>query len=135
MINDVYVSGRLGRDPELKVSTNGTKIVSFSFAVEDINKKTNWINCKAFNKQGEFINTYLHKGDKAFIHARIDSWFLPEKNGTPAKSGIDFIILNIESVPKDKNTSEFKVDTVADSIEQPHEAAPTIEITSDDLPF
>ena len=63
-MNSVVIMGRLGKDPEIRVSQNNTKVARFSLAVDRRFKKdvTDWLNCVAFGKTAEFIEKYFHKG-------------------------------------------------------------------------
>lgn len=57
--------GRLGRDPEMRYTTNGKAVVSFSLGVNRDGKKdeTDWINFVAWEKTSEVIAKHCHKGD------------------------------------------------------------------------
>lgn len=70
--NTVILIGRLTKDPEVRYSQgqNGSMaIASFSLAVDrgDQNHNTDFINCKAFGKRGEFAEKYLKKGTKVVV--------------------------------------------------------------------
>ena len=88
----VVVEGSLGRDPELKATSGGTKVANFSVAVEDgygDKVKTSWINIVAFDpkeKEGErapdryklasFAERFLKKGKVIRVIGKLDvrSW-------------------------------------------------------------
>lgn len=59
------VTGRLGRDAELKTTQSGKKVLSFSIA-DDIGwgdkKRTQWISCALFGDRAEKLAQYLTKG-------------------------------------------------------------------------
>lgn len=57
--------GRLGRDPDMRYTTSGKAVVSFSLGVNRDGKKdeTDWINFVAWEKTAEVIAKYCHKGD------------------------------------------------------------------------
>lgn len=64
-MNKVVLIGRLTKDPELRYAAgSGTAICKFTLAVNRPFKKdeTDFINCIAFNKQGEAIVQYVTKG-------------------------------------------------------------------------
>lgn len=61
----VVVVGNLGKDPEIRSTPSGKKIASFSLAVDQgygDSKKTEWINCIAWEKLAELAEKYLKKG-------------------------------------------------------------------------
>lgn len=70
--------GRLTVDPEIRVTDSGKKVASYRLAV-DRNVKTegqpesDFINCTAWGKTGEFAEKYLHKGMKIAIEGRIQT--------------------------------------------------------------
>ena len=64
-MNSANITGRLGRDIELRYAESGTAIARFTVAVDRFAKgkrDTDWINVTAFGKQAENASQYLHKG-------------------------------------------------------------------------
>jgi single-strand DNA-binding protein len=57
--------GRLGKDPDMRYTTSGKAVVSFSLAVNRDGKKdeSDWIDFVAWEKTAEVISQYCHKGD------------------------------------------------------------------------
>lgn len=89
-LNKVMLIGRLTRDPETRVFSNGGKVAKFGFAVN--NRKKNqqtgqwedepvWLDIEAFNR-GEFgktadqVEQNLRKGRQIYIegHLKLDQW-------------------------------------------------------------
>lgn len=61
----ICVTGRLGRDAELKSIQSGKKVLSFSIADEvgwGEKKRTQWIKCALFGDRAEKLAPYLTKG-------------------------------------------------------------------------
>jgi len=78
-MNKVIITGRLGRDVEVKVLNDTTKVGNFSVAVDvgyGDKKKTSWINCTAWNKTAEIMNQYLTKGSQVLLEGEWcqESW-------------------------------------------------------------
>ena len=70
--NKVILGGRLTADPEIKSTTTGIQVVSFSVAVnrrvaKNAEQKTDFINCRAWRERAEFISRYFHKGSSICI--------------------------------------------------------------------
>lgn len=67
-MNSVQLTGRLTRDPVVRYSNSGKAVASFTLAVDrqyKSNEQTaDFINCKAFDKNAEFIEKYFCKGKK-----------------------------------------------------------------------
>ena len=73
------VGGTLGRDPESRSTSGGTKVVNFSVAVEKgfgEKASTSWFNIIAFDKNAEFAEKYLKKGKPVVISGdlQVRSW-------------------------------------------------------------
>ena len=70
MINKVILMGRLTRDPELRHTGKGTPVTTFSIAIDNgygDNKRTDFVNCLAWNKTAEFVTNYFAKGKMIVI--------------------------------------------------------------------
>ena len=79
MINKVILMGRLTRDPEMRHTNSGTPVTTFSIAIDNgygDNKRTDFVNCLAWNKTAEFVTKYFTKGKMIIVIGRIPtrSW-------------------------------------------------------------
>ncbi len=80
-VNKVILVGRLGRDPDIRYSPNGTPIANFSVATDERvpagggnwEDKTEWHRIIAFGKLAEICGNYLSKGRLVFIDGSIRS--------------------------------------------------------------
>ena len=79
-MNKVILSGRLTKDPEVRYSQgdNPTCIARYTLASDRKyskadDKQTDFINCVAFGKSGEFAEKYLKKGTKILVVGRIQT--------------------------------------------------------------
>lgn len=77
-LNIITISGRLGRDPESKVTNDGQEWCTFSVAVNRYAKKgeenkADWFNCTAFGKTSAFICKFFKKGDGITIAGHMQS--------------------------------------------------------------
>lgn len=89
MLNKVLLMGRLTRDPEVRYTQgeNATACASFTLAVDRKYKRqgeetqADFISCKAFSKQAEFIEKYIHKGTKVVVVGRIQTGSYTNKEG------------------------------------------------------
>lgn len=77
-INQVILMGRLTRDPEVRTTTTGKTITSFSLAVDRGGEgdQTDFFDITAWEKLGELVNQYLSKGRRCLVQGRLrqDSW-------------------------------------------------------------
>jgi single-strand DNA-binding protein len=82
--NKVLLVGNLTRDPQLSVLPSQTSVVDFGLAVnrrwrgQDGQQKEEvcFVDCTAFGKTGEAINTYMRKGRQILVEGRLhqDTW-------------------------------------------------------------
>ena len=87
-MNKVILIGRLTKNPEVRY-TQGEKpmaIASYSLAVDRMYKidgepSADFINCKAFGKQGEFAEKYLRKGMKIAVTGHIQTGSYTNRDG------------------------------------------------------
>lgn len=76
MLNKVILLGRLTKDPELRRTDSGKAVATFTVAVDNghgENKKTDFINCVAWEKTAEFINNWFGKGRMIALVGRIST--------------------------------------------------------------
>jgi single-strand DNA-binding protein len=88
-LNRVQLIGRLGRDPELKNTSGGKKVCSFSLAVNrnwknregESQEATEWFNIEAWERLAEICGEFLTKGSLIFLEGRLQTDTY-EQNGT-----------------------------------------------------
>ena len=79
MLNCVNLIGRLTKNPELKTTTSGLSVVSFTLAVDRSYAKqggekiTDFINCVAWRKTAEFLSQYFKKGSLLALQGSIQT--------------------------------------------------------------
>ncbi len=82
-LNYTVIMGRLVRDPELRRTTTGKAVVSFTVAVDNFGKDSgaSFIPCVAWEKTGEFISNYFFKGSQVAVEGRLASRQYETKDG------------------------------------------------------
>lgn len=89
MLNQCQFIGNLGKDPEIRQTTNGNKVASFSVAVTEkwkskageMQERTEWVNVVVWSEGlVGVVEKYLSKGSKVFISGKMQTrkW---EKDG------------------------------------------------------
>ena len=102
-INRVNISGNLTRDPELRMTSGGTQVLSFGVAVNDRRRNPqtgewedypNFVDCTMFGARAEAVSRYLSKGSKVAIEGKLrySSW---ERDGQ-RRSKLEVIVDEIE---------------------------------------
>ncbi len=88
-LNKVMLIGNLGKDPEVRYTTSGTAVASFSVATTDKFKnksgeweeKTEWHNVTLWARLAEIAGEYLSKGKTVYIEGRLQTRKWQDKEG------------------------------------------------------
>ena len=88
-LNKVMLVGRLGKDPELRYTTDGTPVATFTMATSETFKdrsgvkqeRTEWHTIVAWRKLAEIAGEYLKKGRLVYIEGKIQSREWEGKDG------------------------------------------------------
>lgn len=116
-MNRVIEIGRATKDIELKTTTSGKSVVSFSIAVKrnfkngEGNYESDFFDCIAFGKLAETISRYIHKGDLFGVVGKLQTRTYLDKQGNNRKS-TDIIVEDIEFLTSKKEQparEEFKI--------------------------
>lgn len=87
MINNVVLMGRLTADPELRTTTTGKSVASFSIAIDrgyaknSEEKQTDFINIVAWERTAEFVCRYFAKGAMIALQGSIQTRRYEDKTG------------------------------------------------------
>ena len=80
MLNRVVLIGRLTRDPELRTTSTGKSVVSFSIAVQKRIKPQNpndpdadFFRVTAWGQTAEFVSNYMSKGRLVAVDGRLET--------------------------------------------------------------
>jgi len=92
-INKVILLGRLGADPEMRYTTDGTPVATFRMVTSESYKdrsgekqeKSEWHTVVAWRKLAEIIGEYLKKGKLVFIEGKIQSREYEGRDGVKRK--------------------------------------------------
>ena len=131
MVNRVTLIGRLGADPEIKITQEGKTIARFSIATDesyldnDGNKIeiTEWHRIVVFGKLAEIVKEYFEKGRLCFIEGKLRTRQWEDKKGNK-KWTTEVIAKNIRLL--DKKIKENSNEGEKENLE---------EINEDDCPF
>ncbi len=88
-LNKVMLIGNLGRDPELRYTTSGVAVTTFTIATNEswkdqdgnLQERTEWHNIVAWRKLAEICGEWLKKGKKVYIEGRLQTRSYDDKNG------------------------------------------------------
>lgn len=110
MLNRVILMGRITQDLELKQTTGGTSVLSFSVAVDrnfvkqGEERQTDFINCVAWRQQAEFISKYFGKGRMIALEGNLRTRTYDDRNGT--KHYVTEVFVDSVSFTGEKSSAE-----------------------------
>jgi len=86
-MNQVMLTGRLTRDPDIRYTPSGVAVCRFTIAVPrqfktSDGKDADFINCTAWRNSAEFMAEYLKKGDPVILSGRIQQRTWQAQDGT-----------------------------------------------------
>ncbi|MDB4871034.1 MAG: single-strand binding protein [Gemmatimonadales bacterium] len=83
-LNKVMLIGNLGSDPEVRSTTGGSRVATFSLATSrqwnspsgEKQEKTEWHRCVVWNSKAstlaDVVEKYCKKGDRVYVEGRIE---------------------------------------------------------------
>ncbi len=88
-LNKVMLIGNLGKDPEVRYTTAGTPVASFSIATSEKFKnkageweeRTEWHNITLWSRLAEIAGEYLAKGKTVYIEGRLQTRKWQDRDG------------------------------------------------------
>ena len=112
MLNVVAIMGRLARDPELRQTTSGKSVASFTIACDRNGKRdasgqsqVDWIPVTAWDRTAEFVCKYFQKGSLIAVDGRLQSRSYQDKNGNN-RTAIEIVANNVNFAgPKSANAA------------------------------
>lgn len=86
MLNSITLIGRLTRDPELRTTSNGVSVASFSLAVErdyqrNGEEKADFIDVTAWRQPAEFAAKYFSRGTLVCVSGALHSRKYTDRGG------------------------------------------------------
>ena len=127
-MNSICIMGRITKAPELKTTTTGTSVLSFTVAVDrnyqkqGEEKQTDFINCVAWRTTAEFIAKYFAKGQMIALTGELQTRSYEDKDGN--KRTATEVVASKVSFCGDKKKENTSTADISLAIED-----------NDDLPF
>ncbi len=138
MLNKVIITGRLTAKPELKTTTSGVSVTSFSLAVQRNFKNgngeydTDFLNFVAWRNQAEFITRFFDKGQLITVVGSLTSRRYEDSNGNK-RTAFEVVVdeaMFAESKGEKQSAPSFTPPTTAGGNNVEFE-----EFEGEDLPF
>lgn len=97
-INSITLIGRITKDAEMKYTSGGTAISTFSLANNRKYKETesvSYFNCQIWGKVAEALTQYLTKGKRIGVQGRAEEQRWDDKETGKPRSKV---VINVESI-------------------------------------
>lgn len=121
-MNNVILSGRLTRDPEVRHSQNGNEdriVARYTLAVDRVyskeNQQADFINCVEFGKLAEFAEKYFYKGIKLIVRGRIQTGSYTNRDGVKVYT-TDIIVESHEFAESKRNSEQNSNTSVSNDV-------------------
>jgi len=134
MTNIAIIVGRLGADPEVRNTSNGTSVATFNVATterwKDQNgiqqETTEWHRVLAWDKLADICGNYLRKGSLVYIEGRIKTRKWQDREGN-SRHSTEIIAREMKMLDRREGGIE--------SYRNDDPPSPSIHSIGDDLPF
>lgn len=140
-INKAIIVGRLGRDPELRYTPDGTAVANFSIATSEEWKdknsgekkeRTEWHRIVAWRRLGEICGEYLSKGRQVYVEGKLQtrSW---EQDGV-TRYTTEIVATDVQFLGGRDDTGGNRRST-GGGMDQGYPEQPPADNQDDDIPF
>ena len=154
-VNKVILLGRLGKEPDIRSTTGGNRMASFSIATstkirnketQQLEDKTEWHNIVIFNERlADVCEKYVTKGSQVYIEGELQTRKWQDKDGNnryttqvivPNYTGVLTLLGSKNQSISDNNSNDDQFDQVADeALGNSSDGPSTAEQLDDDIPF
>jgi single-strand DNA-binding protein len=148
-LNKVMLIGRLGKDPEVRYTPDGSAVANFSLATSETwndksgtkQERTEWHNIVAWGKLADLAKRYLSKGRQVYIEGRIRTREWDDKDGNKRRTtevmANQMVLLGSRQESGDAGgpPSSQRSAPISEPSYNSSPGAADVEITDDDIPF
>jgi single-strand DNA-binding protein len=134
LLNRVILIGRLTRDPEMRFTTSGIPVTTFSLAVDRSytnkqgERETDFIDIVAWRQLGELCANYLSKGRLAAVEGRLEIQSYETQDGQKRRVA-RVVAQNVQFLsPKDSGAG-YKGSSSVDDL------GSEVDIQGEEIPF
>ena len=142
MLNEVILMGRLTRDPDVRMTQNGTTAANFTLACErdyapqGQDRETDFFDIVAFRNTADFVGQYFAKGQLVAVKGRLQQRDWTDKQGNKRRT-TEILADRCYFAEKrqDRDASDAGFHQMSDSTPVPF-AEPDMQMgLGDELPF
>jgi single-strand DNA-binding protein len=143
-LNKVMLIGRLGKDPEIRYTPDGSPVASFSLATSENwtdksgtrQERTEWHNIVAWTRLADLSKRFLAKGRQVYVEGRIRTREWNDKDGNKRRTTeiIAAQMVLLGSRPEGMEANAVPPSPVQRAPEA-DQGLSDVSITDDDIPF
>jgi len=143
-LNKVMLIGRLGKDPEIRYTPDGSPVASFSLATSENwtdksgtrQERTEWHNIVAWTRLADLSKRFLAKGRQVYVEGRIRTREWNDKDGNKRRTTeiIATQMVLLGSRPEGMEANAVPPSPVQRAPEA-DQGVSDVSITDDDIPF
>ena len=142
MLNEVILMGRLTRDPDVRMTQNGTTAANFALACErdyapqGQDRETDFFDIVAFRNTADFVGQYFAKGQLVAVKGRLQQRDWTDKQGNKRRT-TEILADRCYFAEKrqDKDASDAGFQQMSDSTPVPFAESDMQMGLGDELPF
>ena len=114
-LNNVNLIGRMVREEEIRATSTGKKVLTFTLAVNNANDTANFIECVAWENTAEFISKYAKKGAGIAVTGVLnqESW---EKDGQK-RSKLNVVVRDVQLLENKPMTKTQPVEEMSEPVD------------------
>lgn len=114
-LNNVNLIGRMVREEEIRATSTGKKVLTFTLAVNNANDTANFIECVAWENTAEFISKYANKGARIAVTGVLnqESW---EKDGQK-RSKLNVVVRDVQLLENKPMTKTQPVEEMSEPVD------------------
>ena len=110
MYQKIVIVGNLGNAPEMRYTSSGVPVTTFSVAVNrkwktadgEQQEKTTWFRVTAWRKLAELCNQYLTKGQRVLVDGEVEASAWVGKDGEP-RASLELTAINVRFLGQNRN--------------------------------
>lgn len=139
MLNTSIIMGRLTADPELRTTSSGLSVTSFTVAVDRAyaksgeERQTDFINVVAWRGTADFVTRYFKKGQMIAVQGSIQTRNYEDKNGNK-RTAVEVLADSVSFCGGKSESKPAENVSVAVPTESNYTAL-DVEFDEGDLPF
>ena len=90
-LNEVMLIGNVGKDPDVRYVEQGVPVANFSLATTErgyttqngmqVPERTEWHNIVTWRRPAEYVEKYVHKGDRLYVEGQLRTRSYEDRNG------------------------------------------------------